>query len=133
VLVRVATTLLPGYATSSTAFLARQAGYYLWWSRPSWRGCWWYLLPQPLGGALREELARSGTALAPMLNRRCKLRHPGGVYTAEGRKRKTIYGKTRQEVAAKLSKALADREGGLIFDAGIVTVGDTWISGCRTR
>ncbi len=39
------------------------------------------------------------------------------VHTAEGRKRKTIYGKTRQEVAKKLAKALSDREGGLIFDA----------------
>ena len=31
------------------------------------------------------------------------------VYTSEGRKRRTLYGKTRSEVAAKLSKALADR------------------------
>jgi integrase len=31
------------------------------------------------------------------------------VYTSEGRKRRTLYGKTRQEVATKLSKALADR------------------------
>ena len=38
------------------------------------------------------------------------------IYTAEGRKRKTIYGKTRQEVAAKLAKALSDRAGGLSFD-----------------
>jgi integrase len=46
------------------------------------------------------------------------------VYTTKGRKRKTLYGKTRQEVAAKLAKALSDREGGLIFDAGNQTVGD---------
>jgi integrase len=32
------------------------------------------------------------------------------VYTAEGRKRKTLYGKTRQEVATKLARALSDRE-----------------------
>jgi len=53
------------------------------------------------------------------------------VYTSEGRKRRTLYGKTRQEVAAKLSKALADREGGLIFDAGSLTVGEylaRWLS-----
>jgi integrase len=53
------------------------------------------------------------------------------VYTAEGRKRRTLYGKTRQEVAAKLSKALADREGGLAFDAGTMTVGEylaRWLS-----
>lgn len=38
------------------------------------------------------------------------------VYTAEGRKRRTIYRKTRAEVAKKLAKALSDREGGLVFD-----------------
>jgi integrase len=38
------------------------------------------------------------------------------VYTAKGRKRKTLYGKTRAEVAMKLAKALSDREGGLYFD-----------------
>jgi integrase len=44
------------------------------------------------------------------------------VYTAEGRKRKTLYGKTRHEVAAKLAKALSDQEGGLAFSAGSLTV-----------
>ena len=53
------------------------------------------------------------------------------VYTAEGRKRKTLYGKTRQEVATKLANALSDREGGLLFDAGSLTVGeylDRWLT-----
>jgi integrase len=53
------------------------------------------------------------------------------VYTSEGRKRRTLYGKTRQEVATKLSKALADREGGFIFDAGATTVEEylvRWLS-----
>ena len=53
------------------------------------------------------------------------------VYTAEGRKRKTLYGKTRQEVAAKLAKALSDREGGLVFDAENQTVSEyleRWLS-----
>ena len=53
------------------------------------------------------------------------------VYTAEGRKRKTLYGKTRAEVAAKLAKALSDREGGLVFDAGNLTLGEyllRWLS-----
>lgn len=52
------------------------------------------------------------------------------VYTAEGRKRKTLYGKTRAEVAARLAKALSDREDGLTFDAKNVTVGeflDRWL------
>jgi integrase len=46
------------------------------------------------------------------------------IYTAEGRKRKTVYGKTRQEVAAKLAKALSDQEGGIALDAGNQSVGD---------
>jgi integrase len=52
------------------------------------------------------------------------------VYTTKGRKRKTIYGKTRQEVAAKLANALSDREGGLTFDAEGLKLGvylDRWL------
>jgi integrase len=54
------------------------------------------------------------------------------AYTAEGRKRKTLYGKTRQEVAAKLAKALSDRENGLIMEAGNQTLGEylnRWLNG----
>jgi len=40
------------------------------------------------------------------------------VHTAGGRKRKTIYGKTRAEVAEKLAKAVMDRADGLVFDVG---------------
>src|SRR3712207_5413555 len=53
------------------------------------------------------------------------------VYTSDGRKRRTLYGKTRREVAAKLLKALANRESGLVFDAGNLTMGeylDRWLS-----
>ena len=46
------------------------------------------------------------------------------VYTAEGRKRKTIYGKTRAEVSEKLTKAMADRDDGIVYDAGKLTVGE---------
>jgi integrase len=52
------------------------------------------------------------------------------VYTADGRKRKTVYGKTRAEVAKKLAKALADREDGLLFDDEGLTVEeylDRWL------
>jgi integrase len=52
------------------------------------------------------------------------------IYTAEGRKRKTIYGNTRQEVAAKLAKVLSDREGGLTYDAEGLKLGeylDRWL------
>ena len=46
------------------------------------------------------------------------------VRTINGPKRKTVYGRTRAEASAKLAKAMADRDGGLIFDAGSLTVGD---------
>ncbi|HLM78966.1 MAG TPA: N-terminal phage integrase SAM-like domain-containing protein [Rubrobacteraceae bacterium] len=52
------------------------------------------------------------------------------VYTAEGRKRKTLYGKTRAEVGGKLAKAVSDREGGFAVDVGNLTVGkymDRWL------
>src|SRR3954453_8983036 len=53
------------------------------------------------------------------------------VYTAKGPKYRYIYGKTRAAVAEKLTKAMADRDGGLIFDAGRLTVGeylDRWLA-----
>jgi integrase len=55
------------------------------------------------------------------------------VHTPQGRKRKTLYGKTRQEVAAKLAKALSDREGGLALNVSNLTVGewmDRWLEDC---
>src|SRR5215210_1776055 len=53
-----------------------------------------------------------------------------GVYTATGLKRKTIYGKTRTEVAQKLAQAISNRDNGFAFDAQNLTVGDyldTWL------
>src|SRR5215218_7011882 len=53
------------------------------------------------------------------------------VQTGNGPKRKVLYGKTRQEVAEKLTKAMADRDGGLIFEAAKMTVAeylDRWLS-----
>jgi len=53
------------------------------------------------------------------------------VETSTGPKRKTIYGKTRKEASEKLTKAMADRDGGLIFDAKNQTVGeylDRWLN-----
>jgi hypothetical protein len=41
-----------------------------------------------------------------------------------------MYGRTKAEVAAKLAKALSDREGGFLFDAKNVTLGkylDSWL------
>ena len=45
------------------------------------------------------------------------------VHTADGsNKRKSVYGKTRAEVASKLAKALSQREDGLVFDDEGLTV-----------
>jgi integrase len=46
------------------------------------------------------------------------------VWTAEGRKRRSVAGKTRAEVARKLTEAMANRDGGLVYDAGKLTVGE---------
>ena len=46
------------------------------------------------------------------------------VQTATGSKRKAIYGKTRQEASEKLTKAMADRDSGLVFDAENQTVSE---------
>jgi integrase len=46
------------------------------------------------------------------------------IQTATGAKRKTLYGKTRGEVSEKLTKAMADRDGGLVFDADNQKLGD---------
>ena len=53
------------------------------------------------------------------------------VHTATGPKRKTIYGKTRAEVAEKLTKAMADRDIGLVFNEDNLKVGEylkRWLS-----
>lgn len=52
------------------------------------------------------------------------------VLTPDGPRRKAVYGRTRAEASKKLAKALADRDGGLFFDAGNLTVGgylDRWL------
>ena len=46
------------------------------------------------------------------------------IHTDEGRKQKAVYGKTRKEVAEKLTDVMAGRDKGLIFDAGKLTVGE---------
>lgn len=46
------------------------------------------------------------------------------VHTANGPKQKAVYGKTRAEAAEKLTKAMSDRDGGLVFDVGSLKLGD---------
>jgi integrase len=53
------------------------------------------------------------------------------VHTADGPKRRYLSGKTRAEVAEKLAKATTDRDGGLVFDAGSLKLGEyleRWLS-----
>lgn len=46
------------------------------------------------------------------------------VHTTKGPQYRYIYGKTRQSVAEKLAKAIADRNGGLLFEAGTLTLNE---------
>ena len=53
------------------------------------------------------------------------------VWTAEGRKRRSVSGKTRAEVSHKLTEAMADRDGGFLYDAGKLTICeylDCWLA-----
>src|SRR5215218_1572855 len=52
------------------------------------------------------------------------------AHTAEGPKRRALYGKTRKEAADKLARVLADRASGYAFDTENMTVGeylDRWL------
>jgi hypothetical protein len=54
------------------------------------------------------------------------------VHTATGAKRKAVYGKTRKEAAEKLTKALADRDMGLVLEGENRTLAaflDGWLEG----
>lgn len=54
------------------------------------------------------------------------------IYTSSGTKRKCVYGRTKAEVAAKLRKILADRDGGVYFDAENLNLGEyleRWLEG----
>jgi hypothetical protein len=53
------------------------------------------------------------------------------AHTAEGPKRRALYGRTRKEVADKLAKALTDCASGYTFDTANMTVGeylDRWLN-----
>jgi integrase len=53
------------------------------------------------------------------------------VHTAEGPKQRAVYGKTREDAAEKLTNAMADRNNGIVYDAGKLTVSeyfDGWLS-----
>jgi integrase len=41
------------------------------------------------------------------------------VWTAEGRKRRSVAGKTRAEVSRKLTEAMADRDGGSLYERSL--------------
>src|SRR5215204_1390075 len=46
------------------------------------------------------------------------------IQTETGPKRNTVYAKTRKEAAEKLTKAMADRDSGLVFDSENVTLSE---------
>src|ERR687894_1339984 len=53
------------------------------------------------------------------------------VWTAEGSKRRSVSGRTRAEVSRKLTEAMADRDGGFLYDAGKLTIReylDCWLA-----
>ena len=52
------------------------------------------------------------------------------IKTPEGTKTKYIYSKSRKEAADKLTKVMAERDSGLVYDCGSLTVGqylDKWL------
>src|SRR5215211_1363648 len=54
------------------------------------------------------------------------------IETPKGPKRKTVYGKQREDVADKLAKALAERADGIVYDDENLTVGEylnSWLKG----
>ena len=54
------------------------------------------------------------------------------IHTLSGTKRKSVYGRTKQEVAEKLRKAIAERDDGLAFDAENLTLAEylkRWLEG----
>ena len=74
--------------------------------------------PSELGGLV----VRSGNgegSIYPRKRNGKKVGYRGAytVYTASGPKRRYVSGKTREEARQKLTKAMADRDGGLVFEA----------------
>src|SRR5829696_5877940 len=58
------------------------------------------------------------------------------VQTHKGKKTKYIYSKTKKEVAAKLTKAIVDRNFGVVVDAGSPKAGDyldNWLNPERKK
>lgn len=52
------------------------------------------------------------------------------VHTLDGVKRRCVYGKSKKEVRVKLTESIANRDKGLVFDAGNLSVGeylDKWL------
>ncbi len=56
------------------------------------------------------------------------------VHAADGPKQRAVYGKTRKEVSEKLTKAMAERDNGVVYDDENLTVGaylDKWLGGLK--
>jgi integrase len=56
------------------------------------------------------------------------------VHTPDGVRRRCVYGRTKAEARVRLTEAIANRDKGLVFDAGNLSVGeylDRWLEGIR--
>jgi hypothetical protein len=63
-------------------------------------------------------------------------RYEAETETPDGKKRKYVRGKTKREVAAKLAKAVAERDAGIAHDSEGLTVErymDRWLESIRDR
>jgi integrase len=47
-----------------------------------------------------------------------------GKYVDANGKTRHVYGKNKAEVRTKLTKAIADKDSGIVYDAGTLTVGE---------
>jgi hypothetical protein len=81
--------------------------------------------------AKKRQRGNGAGTVYPRRNKEGKIiGYRGSYFTPDG-KRCYVSGKTKTAAERELSKAAADRDGGLVFDAGSITLGeylDRWLS-----
>jgi integrase len=81
--------------------------------------------------ARKKQQGNGSGTVYPRKNKDGKVIGYRGSYFAPDGKRRYVSGKTKTEAQRALRKATADRDGGLVFDAGRITLGeylDRWLS-----